>query len=75
MSYFSLLGTSIGKCSTSRGTFKCPDCDYVASRKDNYHRHQIIHSGERPHQCQYCFKSFNRKDNLGAHIRNCHYSD
>lgn len=30
-------------------------------------KHEFIHTGERPHQCQYCMKKFNRKDNLLRH--------
>lgn len=30
-------------------------------------KHEFIHTGERPHQCIYCSKKFNRKDNLLRH--------
>ncbi|XP_059561263.1 zinc finger protein 64 isoform X3 [Myotis daubentonii] len=57
-------------------TFNCcyPGCHFktVHGMKD-LDRHLRIHTGDKPHKCEFCDKSFCRKDNLTMHMR-CHTS-
>ncbi|CAI5438173.1 unnamed protein product [Caenorhabditis angaria] len=51
--------------------FVCPHiaCYKRFSQKALLKKHQFIHTGLRPHQCLYCKKRFNRKDNLIRHSK------
>ncbi|XP_033622844.1 zinc finger protein 64 [Fukomys damarensis] len=57
-------------------TFNCcyPGCQFktVHGMKD-LDRHLRIHTGDKPHKCEFCDKCFSRKDNLTMHMR-CHTS-
>jgi hypothetical protein len=43
------------------------NCAKTFANKFLLKKHEFIHTGERPHQCPYCTKKFNRKDNLLRH--------
>lgn len=48
---------------------KCPfpGCDKIFNRTYNFKSHFKIHSGEKPHQCNYCDLSFARCHDLKRH--------
>ena len=56
----------------SERKFHCPICERSYKSNTGLKRHLIVHSGERPFQCHYCFKSFYRKYVLTTHITRVH---
>lgn len=46
----------------------CPICGFRTMYKNNLTRHMANHSKEKPHKCEYCLKTFRRKDYLKQHI-------
>jgi len=63
------------KASTSQKKvmFTCtvPGCESLFNSMSNRKRHERLHSGEKPHKCEYlgCGKSFARKYDLKVHFR------
>lgn len=53
-------------------SFTCIECSYTTSRLDNFRRHELVHSGDRPFKCAYCSKSFTQKSHLKKHAQT-HY--
>ena len=50
--------------------FQCVECGKAFGSTTLLQRHvKVTHSGEKPHKCQYCDKSYARHDNLQRHIR------
>lgn len=48
--------------------FVCPHCCYATDQKGDYKRHELIHTGEKPHECQICNRRFTLKGNLRSHM-------
>jgi uncharacterized Zn-finger protein len=55
------------------GKFECDICKLRFASNYNLKRHMRIHDHERPRwQCEYCDKSFTRRDSLPKHINFVH---
>lgn len=55
------------------GKFECEVCKLKFASNYNLKRHSRIHDAERPRwQCQYCDKSFTRRDSLPKHVNFVH---
>ena len=50
-----------------RPAFVCPRCDKQTRNEADMERHQMSHSEERPHNCQYCPERFRRSNHLKLH--------
>ncbi|KFM83045.1 RE1-silencing transcription factor, partial [Stegodyphus mimosarum] len=48
--------------------FLCPKCSYSTDQRGDFTRHELTHTGERPHACSICNKRFTLKGNLQAHL-------
>ena len=58
--------------------YKCDQCSYKATQKQNLRRHTMnLHQRDQieKFQCYQCLYKTTRKDNLRAHIRNLHQRD
>lgn len=50
---------------------QCKVCNKSFSRTDHFRRHQLRHTGEKPHQCEFCEKGFTRSEKLREHYTDC----
>ncbi|XP_077494506.1 zinc finger X-chromosomal protein-like [Amblyomma americanum] len=48
--------------------YRCSYCEYSSTKKWMVTRHERIHTGERPHVCEVCLATFQRKDHLRDHL-------
>ena len=46
-----------------------PGCDRRFNRSDELTRHERIHTGQKPFQCDLCQRKFSRSDHLTTHLR------
>ena len=46
---------------TKEALHKCKECEKEFKEKSNLRQHMIVHSAEKPFQCDICDKSFNPK--------------
>jgi len=53
--------------------FVCQDCGKGFSTKQKYQDHRNIHTGEKPHLCKYCPRTFGDTSNRNKHIREAHH--
>ncbi|XP_059179011.1 zinc finger protein ZFP2-like [Physella acuta] len=49
--------------------FDCQYCDAVFSSPYKLKRHQSVHTGLKPYRCNFCDKTFTRKDGYNIHMR------
>lgn len=49
--------------------FACRYCDKAFGKGDNLRMHELLHTGEKPHQCQECGQRFVQRVQLRSHMR------
>lgn len=52
--------------------YKCPDCGTLVKNIWSLREHMMIHTGERPHICKVCSKSFRNRGKLNVHYKRVH---
>ncbi|OQR71548.1 zinc finger protein-like [Tropilaelaps mercedesae] len=49
--------------------FKCQYCDYMTNTRQCVKRHEMTHTGEKPHPCRFCPLRFRERQHLQNHER------
>ena len=51
-------------------TFRCPfaGCSFQATKRQNLKYHMLVHTREKPHQCEICGQSFSLVKNMRRHM-------
>ncbi|XP_052364876.1 zinc finger protein 530-like [Oncorhynchus keta] len=62
-------GLESEQCPSEEGEHKCPECDMSFSQISQMKRHQLIHSGGDPLQCNQCLKKCQNSDALTKHMQ------
>lgn len=57
---------------TSMKTYLCPVCLKESKDKEDFRRHYMTHTGEKPFHCPYCPYRACHKSNLTKHVRVVH---
>ena len=52
--------------------YECNECGHGFYLKTHWTEHMLIHSGERPHQCERCGDHFRYKNEMKRHIKEVH---
>lgn len=47
---------------------ECSLCSFTCKRPSHLARHFLMHTGQKPHKCEYCPKSFAQKTDLNRHM-------
>ncbi|XP_045135721.1 uncharacterized protein LOC123518773 isoform X2 [Portunus trituberculatus] len=50
-------------------TFTCDLCPYTTRRASDLKKHQVTHTGERPHRCPVCSQEFSVNSSFRRHLR------
>ncbi|XP_018394258.1 PREDICTED: zinc finger protein 91 [Cyphomyrmex costatus] len=56
-------------------SFKCRTCNKEFKYISALRRHEIIHNGEKPFECEYCGIRISQKNNLRRHIVRKHFNE
>ncbi|KAL0248106.1 hypothetical protein GEMRC1_003343 [Eukaryota sp. GEM-RC1] len=51
--------------------FQCSECSKTLNSAYNLRQHMLIHTGEKPHECEGCHQPFTQKGALTIHRRRC----
>uniref|UniRef100_A0AAZ3NXL6 C2H2-type domain-containing protein n=1 Tax=Oncorhynchus tshawytscha TaxID=74940 RepID=A0AAZ3NXL6_ONCTS len=62
-------GLESEQCLSEEGEHKCPECDMSFSQISQMKRHQLIHFGGDPLQCNQCLKKCQNSDALTKHMQ------
>ncbi|KAM7348444.1 uncharacterized protein ACRADG_007755 [Cochliomyia hominivorax] len=55
--------------SDCQGPFKCPHCNEIIKKYENYHIHVAEHTNSRPFKCPLCELSFKKFDTCISHVK------
>lgn len=49
--------------------YQCCHCVYSTSKLADIRKHVLVHTGEKPYECNLCHRRFAQKTNLTRHIQ------
>ncbi|KFM77828.1 Zinc finger and BTB domain-containing protein 8B, partial [Stegodyphus mimosarum] len=56
------------KLSVGINLYHCLFCKYTSRYLTNVRRHVLIHTGQKPYQCEICGLKFRQKEHLKGHV-------